>query len=72
VGLGFGFKVKLSASDQGLGFQCRAEFSDLVALPSTFWHLLGTPPILGALNYIYIANQTQTGPKGCGSNLCLR
>ena len=95
MGLGFGFKVKLSASDQDLGFQCRAEFSDLVALPSTFWHLLGTPghfylsrsaalperspvnsrlapPILGALNYIYIANQTQTGPKGCGSNLCLK
>ncbi len=43
MGLGFGFKVKLSASDQGLGLQCRAEFSDLVALPSTFWHLLGTP-----------------------------
>jgi hypothetical protein len=29
------------------------------------------PPILGALNYIYIANQTQTGPTGRGSNLCL-
>jgi hypothetical protein len=34
------------------------------------------PPILGAqlgmLTHIYIANQTQTGPKGCGSNLCLK
>jgi hypothetical protein len=27
---------------------------------------------MGALHYIYIANQTQTGPKGCGSNLCLK
>jgi hypothetical protein len=33
------------------------------------------PPILGAqmgaLNYICITNQTQTGPKGCGFNFCL-
>ncbi len=47
-------------------------WSTALAIPGLLPQSWNPGAQLGALNYIYNANQTQTGPEICGSNLCLK